>query len=285
MPKYIEDYNPQKIENIKRILEKHAEKGKPMAYEIYVDNFKVVLKTTDLEEFDSYEDLIGKDTKYLRINTYENPAEATSQTKYVFEFPEPKQEPQPIVIEKGLGEVEVSNKIKETIAVERDRWDKEQLNKELNATKLALQEAEEYIDDLQLQIDATKLKPNHVGKLDLGLLASVAFEGMMRKNTRWIAKVPGFDGLAGLIESENAGMTTHTNTQTEETEVTIKKKSDTSEPLSEQEQALLTFGREVTKMFGKEEFEVLVKIINALGSDKTQLTPVAELLNVTKVAA
>src|ERR1700749_1207301 len=178
MAKVIEEYNPQKIEIVKRLLEKQAEKGSPMAYEIYVDNFKVVMKTTDLAEFDSYEDLMNNDTKYIRINVYNTPTETTGHTKYVFEIPDKKSAQQTVVMEKGLGEVEVNNKIKETLAVERDRWDKEQLNKELDRTKLLLQEAEEYIDDLQSQIEKSKLKPNHLGKLDLGLLAGVALEGM-----------------------------------------------------------------------------------------------------------
>jgi hypothetical protein len=279
MAKYIEEYNPQKIELIKRMMEKQAEKGKPMAFEIYLDNFKVVFKTTDLAEFDSYEDLMTKDTKYLRINTYETQSENTGQTKYVFEFPEKKIEQQPVVIEKGLGEVEVSNKIKETLAVERDRWDKEQLNKELDKTKLALQEAEEYIDNLQAQIESARVKPNHLGKLDLGLLAGVALEGVMRKNPQWLTKVPGFEGLAGIIEKENEGGT-QTNTPAEETEVSVKKKSDNKVVLTENEQRCLNFGKQVADLFEDDEIVILVKIINALGNDTTQLKPVAELLNI-----
>ncbi len=280
MAKTIEEYNPHKIEMIKRLMEKQAEKGKPMAYEIYVDNFKVVFKTTDLAEFDSYEDLMNKDTKYLRINTYENPTETTGHTKYVFEFPEIKAAPQPVVIEKGLGEVEVNNKIKETIAVERDRWDKDQLNKELDKTKLALQEAEEYIDNLQLQMERARLKPNHLGKLDLGLLAGVALEGVMRKNPQWLTKVPGFEGLAGVIEKENESGATQTNTPAEETEVTVKKKSDNKVSLTENEQRCLNFGKQVADLFEDDEIAILIKIINVLGKDTTQLKPVAELLNI-----
>src|SRR5687768_4973536 len=109
MARIIEQYNPQKIEIIKRMLEKQSAKGSPMAYEIFVDNFKVVMKTTDLAEFDSYEDVMNNDNKYIRINIYNTPSDNTGHTKYVFELTTEKAEAKP------LGEVDVNSKIKESL--------------------------------------------------------------------------------------------------------------------------------------------------------------------------
>lgn len=278
MAKIIEDYNPQKIEIVKRMLDKQAEKGSPMAYEIFVDNFKVVMKTTDLTEFDSYEELISSETKYIRINVYNSLTETVGHTKYVFELKAEKKaeasEP------KGLGEVEINNRIKDSLAIERDRWDKEQLNKELDRTKLLLQEAEEYIDDLQAQVEKSKLKANHWGKLDLGLLAGTALEGMVRKNPQWLTKVPGFEGLAGVIEQENKeGIN---SIPTTETEVSFKKKSENPAALSEEEKSYLSFGKSIVEEFDDAEIELLMKIVGQLSKDTSQLKPVAELLNVPK---
>lgn len=276
MTKIIEDYTPQKIEIVKRMLDKQAEKGSPMAFEVFVDNFKVVMKTTDLSEFDSYEDLITGDTKYLRINVYNSPAETVGHTKYVFELRADKSEPS---VSKGLGEVDVNTKIKESLAIERDRWDKEQLNKELDRTKLLLQEAEEYIDELQTQVERSKVKSNHWGKLDLGLLAGVALEGVMRKNPQWLTKVPGLEGLAGVIEQE-AKEEVKTISPVEEAEVSFKKKSDAPAALTEDEQSYLSFGRQVAEHFDDTEIAILIKIIGELGKDTSQLKPVAGLLNI-----
>lgn len=278
MAKVIEDYNPQKIEIVKRMLDKQAEKGSPMAYEIFVDNFKVVMKTTDLTEFDSYEELISNETKYIRINVYNSLTETVGHTKYVFEL---KGEKKAEAGEsKGLGEVEINNRIKDSLAIERDRWDKEQLNKELDRTKLLLQEAEEYIDELQTQVEKSKLKANHWGKLDLGLLAGTALEGMVRKNPQWLTKVPGFEGLAGVIEQENKeGIN---QVPTPETEVSFKKKSDSPAALSEEEKSYLSFGKSIVEEFDDDEIELLMKIVHQLSKDTTQLKPVSELLNVPK---
>lgn len=274
MAKIIEAYNPQKIEIIKRMLEKQSSKGSPLAYEVFVDNFKVVMKTTDLSEFDSYEDVMTNDSKFIRINVFNSPSETISHTKYVFEVEEKKP-----VIQQALGEVtDINTKIKESIAVERERWDKDQLIKELDRTKLELQEAEEYIDELQGQLDKTKLKANHFGKLDLGSLAGSAIEGMMRRNPQWLTKVPGLEGLAGVIVDENTNGK-RIDTPAEETEVTVSKASLAPE-LTEEEKSYLAFGKEVAENFEDEEISLLFKIIGELGKDTSQLKTVADLLNV-----
>lgn len=274
MAKIIEAYNPQKIEIIKRMLEKQSSKGSPLAYEIFVDNFKVVMKTTDMSEFDSYEDVMTNETKFIRINVYNSPSETISHTKYVFEVEEKKPE-----VNRSLGEVtDINTKIKESIAVERERWDRDQLMKELDRTKLELQEAEEYIDELSGQLEKAKLKPNHFGKLDLGSLAGSAIEGVMRRNPQWLTKVPGLEGLAGVIVDENTNGKRIDST-IEETEVTLSKKTD-APSLTDEEKSYLEFGKQVAENFEDEEITILAKIINQLGKDTTQLKTVAELLNV-----
>ncbi len=274
MAKIIEAYNPQKIEIIKRMLEKQSSKGSPLAYEVFVDNFKVVMKTTDLSEFDSYEDVMTNDTKYIRINVYNSPAETISHTKYVFEVEERK--PQ---VQQPLGEVtDINAKIKESIAVERERWDRDQLMKELDRTKLELQEAEEYIDELTDKLEKVKQKPNHFGKLDLGSLAGSAIEGVMRRNPQWLTKVPGLEGLAGVIVDENTNGK-RIDAPTEETEVTVTK-ANAAPSLTDEEKSYLEFGKEVAENFEDDEISVLMKIIHQLSKDTSQLKTVAELLNV-----
>lgn len=275
MAKIIEPYNPQKIEIIRRMLEKQAAKGSPLAYEIFVDNFKVVMKTTDLTEFEGYEDIMNNETKYLRINVFNSPTETISHTKYVFEMEEVKK-PE---AQKPLGEVvDINSKIKESIAVERERWDKDQLIKELDRTKLELQEAEEYIDDLQSQLDKSKTKANHWGKLDLGLLAGAALEGVVRKNPQWLTKVPALQELAGVIVEENTNGK-QIPAPTEVTQASFTKGSDTL-TLSEEEQSYLDFGKELSENFDDAELSILYKIIGELKRDTSKLQIVAELLNV-----
>jgi hypothetical protein len=276
MAKIIEEYNPQKIEIVKRMLGRQAEKGIPMAFEIYVDNFKVVMKTTDITEFDSYEELTTSETRCIKITVFNSLADTVGHTKYLFEL-KGGQSSEPAKLN-GLGEVDINARIKESLAIERDRWDKEQLNNELDRTKLLLKEAEDYIDNLQTQIEQTKTKANHWGKLDLGLLAGSALEGVLRKNPQWLTKVPGLEGLAGAIEQESTEGVKQIPVQ--ETEVSFKKKSESTPALSEDEQSYLNFGKHVAENFEDDEIRLLMKIIAELGKDTSKLKTVADLLDI-----
>jgi hypothetical protein len=279
--KVLDTYRPQKIEIIRRLLERQAEKGTPMSYEISVDNFKVVMKSTDLSEFESYEDLVNKDTCSVCITLFETTANGETQTRYVFELPNKKSESD-ANLEKGLGEVEVNNRIKETISVERERWDKEQLSKELDATKHSLEEAEQYIEELENRLELLQLKPNHLGKLDLGSLAIVALEGVLRKNPQWLGKVPGFRGLAGVITKENESGAETKSSPTEDSEVSFTKSEAAAPALSENEVRCLHLGKRIAKLFDHEEMVRLVQIIEELGKDTSKLQTVADLLDIPK---
>jgi hypothetical protein len=277
----LEEYSQQKIEIIRRLLERQAEKGMPMPYEISVDNFKIVMKTTDLSEFDSYEELINKDTKFIRITTFENTSEDAAETKYVFELPDKKSEALVKISDKGLGEIEVSNKIKETLANEKERWDKELLVKELEKTKHALEESEEYSDKLEEQIALMKTRPYQLGNMNLVGLGTTILEGVMRSNPQWVSKVPMLQGLAGMIQKENEGGETK-NIPAEDTEVSFKKSESTASALNDTDLRCLDLGKWIVTLFNKEETGLLIKIIGELGEDTSQLQTVADLLEVPK---
>jgi len=275
MAKIIEPYQPQKIEIIRRMLEKQAEKQQPMAYEIFVDNFKVVMKTTDLSEFDSYEDIMNNDTKFIRINIYNSLNESVSSTKYVFEVNDEKK----TTTQRGLeGIPDIDTKIKESVGAERERWDKEQLVKELNRTKMELHDAEEYIDQLIEKLNLSKSKSNYFGKIDLGLLAGAALEGILRKNPQWLTKVPGLEGLAGTIAQENQTGTRQLTPAAEESEASFSKQSEPE--LSEEEKGHIQLGKQLAEHFNKEELALLQSIINKFSDDTSQLKTVAELLSI-----
>ena len=55
MPVTTEKYDQLKIDKLRHFLEAQAEKGMAKPFEIFVDNLKVVAKTDDPKEFDSYE--------------------------------------------------------------------------------------------------------------------------------------------------------------------------------------------------------------------------------------
>jgi hypothetical protein len=271
-----ETYDQLKIDKLKLYLQTQADRNAARYYEIYVDNLKAVHKTSDIQEFDSYEDYMTEDTDRIRILVYSTNPQSPRNDQYVYRMK--KQEEQKTVVQQqGLSGIEIENRMEEKLQTHRERWEHEALVKELEQTKQQLKESEEYAEKLVAELAVYRSKKMHWGNVNLGEFASVVVEGIVRRNPQMVAKLPGGEALAGIIEDDNRERAS--TTPTPETEVSFKKKSDTPE-LSEEEKGYLNFMRGIAESFDDEEIIILTQVITKLEEDTTQLKPVAELLNI-----
>jgi hypothetical protein len=271
-----ETYDQLKIDKLKLYLQTQADRNAARYYEIYVDNLKAVHKTSDIQEFDSYEDYMTEDTDRIRILVYSTNPQSPRNDQYVYRMK--KQEEQKTVVQQqGLSGIEIENRMEEKLQTHRERWEHEALVKELEQTKQQLKESEEYAEKLVAELAVYRSKKMHWGNVNLGEFASVVVEGIVRRNPQMVAKLPGGEALAGIIEDDNRERAS--TTPTPETEVSFKKKSDTPE-LSEDEKGYLNFMRGIAESFDDEEIIILTQVITKLEEDTTQLKPVAELLNI-----
>lgn len=274
-----ETYDQLKIDKLKLYLQTQADRNAARFYEIYVDNLKAVHKTNDIGEFDSYEDYMTEDTERIRILVYSTNPSSPRNDQYVYRIK--KQEEQKTIVQsQGLSGIEIENRMEEKLQTHRERWEHEALVKELEQTKQQLKESEEYAEKLASELQEYRSKKLHWGNVNLGELASVVVEGIVRRNPQMVAKLPGGEALAGIIEQDNKER--GNTTPTPETEVSFKKKSDTPE-LSEEEKGYLNFMRGIAESFDDEEIVILTQVITKLEEDPTQLKPVAELLNINVI--
>lgn len=271
-----ETYDQLKIDKLKLYLQTQADRNAARYYEIYVDNLKAVHKTNDIQEFDSYEDYMTEDTDRIRILVYSTNAQSPRNDQYVYRMKK-HEEQKTVVQQQGLSGIEIESRMEEKLQTHRERWEHEALVKELEQTKQQLKESEEYAEKLAAELQEYRSKKLHWGNVNLGELASVVVEGIVRRNPQMVAKLPGGEALAGIIEQDNKERGTTTPTQ--ETEVSFKKKSDTPE-LSDEEKGYLNFMRGIAESFDDEEIVILTQVITKLEEDTTQLKPVAELLNI-----
>lgn len=271
-----ETYDQLKIDKLKLYLQTQADRNAARYYEIYVDNLKAVHKTNDIQEFDSYEDYMTEDTDRIRILVYSTNPQSPRNDQYVYRLKK-QDEQKTIVQQQGLNGIEIESRMEEKLQTHRERWEHEALVKELEQTKQQLKESEEYAEKLAAELQEYRSKKLHWGNVNLGELASVVVEGIVRRNPQMVAKLPGGEALAGIIEQDNKERGTTTPTQ--ETEVSFKKKSDTPE-LSDEEKGYLNFMRGIAESFDDEEIVILTQVITKLEEDTTQLKPVAELLNI-----
>lgn len=290
MAKFEDKYDQLKIERLKETLQKQAEAGRAPYFEIYVDGLKAVPKTNDLSQFDHHENFIMEDSEKIRILVYtSNPASPRNdQFTYLFKKSETSQ------VVPVLNGIDIEKTIDEKLKQQREKWESDQLKAELEKTKKQLKESEDYADKLEAELSALREKKSHVGNVNLGELASVALEGFVRRNTDLIAKIPGAESLAGIIEADTKqkfSLPQKTENAQPETEITFTKKTnavtanETEDKglvrLTEEEKNYIAFMRSVAECFDEQEIILLTQIIQKMEEDPARLTTVAELLDIS----
>lgn len=192
MPVTNDVYDQLKIDKLRHFLEAQTERGQAKPFEIFVDNLKVVSKTDDPKEFDAYEYYMNEDTEKVRILIY-NSNLSPRNDQYCFMVQRNKMEKSL----NGLGEVE--NIIQEKLAARDREHEMNKLREELEATKLELEESEEYSEKLEKELEYIKENKFKLGNINIGELASVALEGIVRRNPQILTRLPGGEALAGFI--------------------------------------------------------------------------------------
>src|SRR5262245_44298334 len=139
MPVTNDKYDQLKIDKLKYFLQEMAAKGSPKPYEIFVDNLKVVPKTEDPKDFDTYEYYMNEDTEKVLILIY-NSALSPRNDQYCYNLQKAKLE-NPL---SGLGEIE--NIIQEKLSARDREHELNRLKDELEETKKQLEESEEYAE-------------------------------------------------------------------------------------------------------------------------------------------
>ncbi|RYZ30059.1 MAG: hypothetical protein EOO10_04145 [Chitinophagaceae bacterium] len=276
MPVTNDNYDQLKIDKLKHYLEMQAERGQAKPFEIFVDNLKVVSKTEDPKEFDSYEFYMNEDTEKVRILIY-NSNLSPRNDQYCFMV-------QKTVGSKslnGLGEIE--NIVQEKLAARDREHEMNKLREELDATKEELQETEEYAEKLEKEIEYIKENKFKLGNINIGELASVAMEGMIRRNPQFLTRLPGGDALAGIIEQDNrekeSKLLEPQEPQTE-ANVSFQKKEATETQFSEVEVRQLAFLNQLQESFDQKQIELFNIILGRLATEPSKLQDIATLFNI-----
>ncbi|PWV45932.1 hypothetical protein [Chitinophaga sp. S165] len=188
MPIVEERYEQTRVDSLRRSLQRESDKGKPRDYEIFVDGFKVVPRTSDLNEFDDYEQEIRTNTRNVSFLLFDGPG-TNRNTRYSFSFHNNQQSiEQPAT----LGEIDqiVAQKLSDR---ERD-YELNRLREKLQEAQEQIEEAEEYSGTLQARI--AELEQESKGKMmKWGDLGASILMGVLRNHAH---KLP--QGLSGLFD-------------------------------------------------------------------------------------
>ena len=157
----------------------------------------------------------------------------------------------------------------------------ELLKKENEELKIKIQDAEEFMDRLEQAYEEEKAKKQKLGNVDLGDLASVAFEGLIRRNTHLISKIPGGEALAGIIEDDNKTKMNAIAAPQEETEASFKK-TEQAPIINKEDEERLQILKMMQQHFNEGQLKDVWGILQKLSLDKTLISPVLDLLEPQK---
>jgi hypothetical protein len=189
-------YNPTRIQLLHQMLLNSQQQGLPREYDIKVDDLKVVQRTNDPEQFFRHEEFILPDTQSICITLYEGTSNRNSRHVFVLNEANNKQDNN----HQSLDGIEKMLEAK--MDKERQQWNLQLLQKENEALKQELEDAEEYTEQLEGEITALKEKKFEAGK-NIGAVLSGAFEALVRNNPTMLKGIPGGEALAGLLTEDN----------------------------------------------------------------------------------
>lgn len=263
-----------------------VDKNEGKYFEVYVDDVKIVPRTNKVDAIDDHKVYLDERSDTVKVFTY-NTENSNRYEQFTFFIEKKKandnltqtvvQTSQP----QGLSGIELENKINErlnqSLMQERERWQTDLMKRDFDACKKQLADAEEYIGDLEEQLNKFKGKKLHWGDVNLGDVASVIVEGMVKRNPHWVAKLPGGDALAGLIAKEG----THPSENNEpETEMVFRKKTASETELSEDMKAQLGFLKQLESHFSQEDLDRIMLILQAFAEEPKHIQTVFDLLEI-----
>ena len=285
MESKIKPFDERKMKLLHDYLKRSAADGKPRYYEIRIDDFRAVPRTNDASSFENYKDSLDESSRLVEVFIYNTHPRSFNAEKHFFEIQVEKKEEKAAVPQ--LSGHEIDARIQSAVERERERMEHEKVCDELDKTKADLKEAEEYIKKLDEKLEKAKTDLKHYegkklywGDVNLGEFASVVLEGMVRRNPQMIAKLPGGEALAGIIEKDNKEREQRGET-TEDAEVTfVKNEKGKQRELSEDQQKFLQVLGILEESFDEGDLAVLNLVLERLIQKPEELKIIAGLLSI-----
>jgi hypothetical protein len=264
-------YDQFKVDKLRHYLEDMAGKGQSRLYEIFVDGLKVVPKTDDVSQFDTYEQYMDEDTEKVRILVY-NSTLSPRNDQFCFTL-------QPGRTEKASGTLgEIDTIVQEKLAARDKEYEMDALRKELDTTRSELKEAEAEADDLRQEL--VDVRAGRERKQIKGIeIVSVILEGFVRRNPQLLQKIPGGEALAGLIEQDNLDKSGMPVSVQPVAEAAFRKKADTSDGLSPNQLRYIDTLRQLETTFAQPDLETVMQILAQFVETPETLSTVANFLN------
>lgn len=262
MPLIEEKFDQQKIDSLRRMLQRETDKGRPRDYEILIDGFKIVSRTDDASEFDEYEQELRDTSRNISILIYDGP-NTNRNTRYSFALQGDGSIRNNTSLN-GLGEVDQI--IAQRMEEKEKEYEMNRLREKLTATQTQLTEAEEYADTLQNRIKEMEDK-RYTNAVSIGEVASVVLKGLVQQHA---AKLPGGQALAGLLGADMPASALPPAAP----ESTVSFEPSYSDHVDEQTSNRLALIAQMQERFNEQQMIALFTIIDILASTPDKINSV-----------
>lgn len=269
----IRPYSKEAIEQIHRSLLQHKDQGEPKEYTVLVDALEVIARTADPAYIEMYGNFITDESEQLTVKLWQGSSNRFQTFTYRL-----KPGAQVEANQSGtLDGLDMDARISERLDRERTKWKLEQYEKQVEELEAEVAEKTEAIEELEEALaDMLDKKPTIAG-MDLGQVAGAALEGLIRRNPHIIAKLPGGEALAGIIEEDNAQTPNAPPPDQGEASVKMKEKN-AGDSAVEADDRLLQFAQELRNSFDEEELQSISQILAILHENHALIRQALEYL-------
>lgn len=257
-----EKYSQERIDKVLDYLKMYQDLGEPIEYEIVVDGFKAVRRTSNTELFPVFENFVNANTNSVEILLYQG--NSRHYEKHIFTFKEPEQPK-----ETPLSGVDVENMVNERIIRAKHEWEFEQLKKDNKEWEEYAEELEE--DKARLEKELAEIKSSQSPLTGmLGEFGSSFLSGLVKNNPALADKIPGLAGLMEAPAKSNGPLKAPGD------DITFT----SAEPNNEETKDALGFVKHLRHHFPDKKFDQLMEVIDLLAQDHKRLDVVlAQLKN------
>ncbi len=261
-------YDQFKIDKLKHYLEDMAGKGQARLYEVFVDGLKVVPKTDDVNQFDTYEQYMDEDTEKVRVLVY-NSSFSPRNDQFCFIVERSKGA-------KNVGLGEIDTIVQEKLAARDREHEMESLRKELVAANERAEEAEAELEEVQKELAAVREGKERKQIKGVEVL-SVILEGFVRRNPQLLHKIPGGEALAGLIEQDNQEKV-NSFLASPPADASFQRRQDNPTGLTPDQLRYIETLRQLEQTFPQPDLETVMRILAQFAESPDTLQTVSDLL-------
>jgi hypothetical protein len=263
-----EKYEQKKIDNLMQYLRLYSEKGQPIDYEILVDGFKAVRRTSDPDMFTMFENFVTADTRSIEVLLFTG--SSNNNEKRIFYFGELPKE--------GLSGIDVKSMVDEEVQRKLREKEYDVLKEENKRLQGHIADLESEVEELEKHVSRLELKQSPLNSF-LGDVGSSLVESFIKRNPKLMAAFPGGETLAGLLQNQGEAQIDEAE---EQAEISFKPKESIKEEhaLSEEDQAAIQFVNQLKAQFTKEEFEKVLHILQTLADDKSKISLIFNHINI-----